>query len=966
MWENTQRTNGQANLDESKDRLKEQLELEKQKNVELERQLILLKQKKPLSSPERIFEQSGLIAPQLAAKNKQPIVLWEADFSEAGVFIEKLNRKGITDLRHYFKSNPDELAGLLKKIKHVPLTHASKKITLGKQACQLLDCYQSEFSKPLINFFYVIQQRRKSLNSEVSFKAPDGNTQIQIIQFSVIEGFEHDYSRVMVAIVNCTDNRMTEFKLQETNHQLTNLIGNLKGIVYRCQFDQSWTMLFTSDSIGEMTGYTRDELLNNKQISYAELIHPDDLERVTQTIQTAVASDQRFAVEYRIRTKSGEEKWFWEQGIGIKNALGKIETLEGYILDITGQKNARIRLDNERLHLRTVIETIPDLIWLKDPKGVYLNCNYQFGQLLGATEAEIVGKTEYDFVDRQLADSFRKNDLAAMQANQPVSNLEAVTFASDGHQAFLEIIKTPMRNSNGKLIGVLGIARDVTENKRNEQKLEESKNWYQAIFNNTGTATCIINEDSEIVLMNDMFVQLTSYNETDLANKVKWVEFIAPDDLIRMQQFHRERRETGKNPPKQYEFTLISKSGKQHHILLNIDLIPGTSMSVASLLDISLRVQAQKELKQSQEKYQRMVENINDVIYEVDGNWTIAYISPSVEAVTGYPAEYYIGKHFMKVVVREDQAIVQQEHENLLQTKTISPFIFRIKTKDKNLVWIRISARPVFHDGQLIGLRGVAVNVTKQKAIEAELIQAKEEAEQANYLKSAFLATMSHELRTPLNAIIGFSQLMDHTIPKKEMIDMAQIIFNSGNHLLSIIESILSLTMLQSRQAKLRTEIFYLIDLQKTLRFYLEAELNKHGKPELSCQFQRLSDSREIELATDKTKLTQLLTNLLGNAVKYSEKGIIDFSYQLANQDIIFCIKDEGIGIPPEKQDIIFEHFRQVDDTSTRKYSGVGLGLAICKEIAELMNGQIWMESDYGKGSSFYFRLPGVVKGIGD
>lgn len=965
MWENAQHTNGQADLDETIDQLRQQLELERKKNVELTRQLILLEQKKRDSSRENLLKPNHWSELELPKESKQPIMLWEEDFSPAFKFISALNRRGITDLRNYFRSKPDEMVNLLRKISVTPLNHVSQTLADSQKAQNLFELLHPNTFEQIIDFFYTIQQKQYYLNSKTSFQTKHGKTAFFAAQLTVITGFEHDYSRVLVAVTNITENRQTELELKEANRQLTNLIGNLKGIVYRCQYNRKFTMLFVSDSILEVTGYSPHELLNNKQVSYGELIHPEDIDPIMHAIETSIKTGQRFTVEYRIRTKTGNETWVSEQGIGVKNSEGKVETLEGYIQDITEQKNARIRLDNERRHLRTVIETIPDLIWLKDLDGNYLNCNPRFEQFFGAREAEIIGKTDYDFVGKELADSFRKNDLAAMLANQPTTNLEWVTFANDGHRVFLETIKTPMRDTHGKLIGVLGIARDITETKQQEEDLRLSKNWYKAIFNNTGTATCIINKDSEIILMNDMFMQLTGYTKTDLANKKKWTDYVAPDDLSRMQQFHQERRETGKNPPKQYEFTLISKHGKQHQILLNIDLIPGTSMSVASLLDISIRVNALNELKQSQEKYQSLVENINDVIYELDENWTITYISPSVEAVTGFKPESYLGKYFMEVVVPEDQASIQEIHIKFLETKTIGPFTFRIQTKDKQLVWIRISARPVFEGGQFIGSRGVAMNVTRQKAIEAELIQAKEEAEQANHLKSAFLATMSHELRTPLNAIIGFSQLMDHTVPQKDMIEMGQIIFNSGNHLLSIIESILNLTMLQSRRVKRRTETFFLSDLQKTLQFYLESELSKHKKPQLTSQFQLLEDSQKIELTTDKTRLTQLLTNLLGNAVKYSEKGVIRYTYKVEDQDIVFCVEDEGIGIPPDKLDIIFDRFRQVDDTSTRRHGGVGLGLAICKEIAELLAGDIWVESKHKQGSSFYFRLPGVVKRIG-
>ncbi len=962
MWKEAQRKNEQDNLAEDLRKLKRQLEEEKRRNADLEKQLSMFRKERTDSSGKRNFGSLISNDSELSKNSTHPIMLWEEDFSPAFDFISDLNRRGMTDLRHYFKSKPDELVDLLKKIEVTPLNHASQNLANAKEASNLFELIDPNSYDQIIDFFYAIQQKQYFLNSQTSFQTKNGETQFFAAQLTVARGFEHNYSRVIVAVTNVTESRLIELELQETNRQLTTLVGNLKGIIYRCLYDQNWTMLFASDSIKEMTGYTANEFIQRKQISFVQLMHPDDLERVSKTIQTAIASDQRFTAEYRIRTKSGDERWFWEQGTGVKNTSGKVETLEGYILDITEQKNARIKLDNERLHLRTVIETIPDLIWLKDINGNYLTCNPRFEQLFGAKEAEIIGKTDYDFVDKELADFFRKNDLTAMHTNQPTTNLEWVTFASDGRRALLETIKTPMRDSYDKLIGVLGIARDITVTKQHEEELKESKNWYEAIFNNTGTATCIVNEDSEIILMNDMFVQLTGYTETDMTNKAKWIDFVLPEDMKRMQQYHRERREAGKNPPKQYECKLINKQGQQHHILLNIDLIPGTTMSVASLLDISLRVNALDELKQSQEKYQNLVENVNDVIYELDRNWTVTYISPTVEAVTGYPAESYLGKHFMEVIAPEDHSIMQEVHQKFVETKKIAPFTFRVKTKDKSLVWIRISARPVLKDGQLIGSRGVAVNVTQHKITENELIQAKEDAEQANHLKSAFLATMSHELRTPLNTIIGFSKLMDHTVPKEEMIDMAGIIYNSGNHLLSIIESIFNLTLLQSRQVKLKTETFSLRDLQKNLQFYLGSELSKYKKAQLTTHFQHLDDRQEIDLTTDKTKLTQLLTNLLGNAVKYSDKGVIQYSYQIEDQDILFCVKDEGMGIPPGKQDIIFEHFRQIDDTNTRKHGGVGLGLAICKEIAELVNGDIWVESEHNQGSSFYFRLPGVVK----
>jgi PAS domain S-box-containing protein len=384
-------------------------------------------------------------------------------------------------------------------------------------------------------------------------------------------------------------------------------------------------------------------------------------------------------------------------------------------------------------------------------------------------------------------------------------------------------------------------------------------------------------------------------------------------------------------------------------------------MSVASLLDISKRVHALDDLKKSQEKYQNLVENINDVIFELDSEWKFNYISPSTEAISGFPPETYIGKSFLEPIVPEDWDLMKNSFLEFLNTKVIPPIDYRIKTKNNELIWVRSSAKPIIKNDVVVGVRGVSINITKQKEIEAELIHAKEEAEKADRLKSAFLATMSHELRTPLNAIIGFSHLIDKTIPKKNIIEMAKIIFDSGNHLLNIIESIFELAMLQSHESKLKIQPFFLSDLLKNLKFFLNSELKKENKTHITVSFPETSENKHITMQADLTKLTQLMVNLLSNAVKYTDHGEIKLAWDIQGESITFFVKDTGIGIPKEKHAIVFDRFRQVDDSNTRKYSGVGLGLAICKEISELIGGQLWMESEHGKGSTFYFKLGNVV-----
>lgn len=873
---------------------------------------------------------------------------------------------------------------------------------------------------------------------------------------------------------------------QETKLQLSTLIDNLHGITYRCLNDNDRTMLFLSDAVYKITGYTTDEILHSNRISYTELIHPKDVNTVKESVKNAIEEDQQFTLEYRIRTKNGGGKWVWEQGIGLKKPNGEVDTIEGHIIDISEQKAMEIALSEseekfkktfqsiptaiilttastgtvidannsfmqmtgwsrnefigkttkeielwanmkdrdeyietltrkgnvtnkeysfrrksgevrsglvsghilnlqtgkvvlaslsditeqkqinqllnyKHAHLQTLVQAIPDLIWLKDPNGAYLNCNSQFEKLIGTSETEIIGQTDYDFLDKELAESLRVNDLEAILAGKPLTIREWVTFTNDRHRTYLEIVKTPMYDNEHNLIGTLGIAHDITAHKRNEEALRKSEIWYKSIFANTGTATTIINADKVLILVNEQFEKLSGFSKSELENKMKWTDFVSKEDLERMQKFHQVRRKEDANVLKQYEFTFIDRQQKQHHILLTIDMITGTEMSVASLLDISPRINAINQLKESHEKYQNLVENINDIIYELDSEWRFKYVSPSVEAITGFKPEHYIGKSFIEVVAMEDVERVKARYDDFMETKKIQTIDFRVNNTKDHVVWIHISGRPIIEDGEIKGSRGIAMNITKQKEIEAQLIQAKEKAEKADRLKSAFLATMSHELRTPLNAIIGFSQLIDETLAKEEILKMTEIIHSSGNHLLSIIESIFEIAMLHSRQAKIRTSEFFFHDLVKSLKFYMNGELKKADKKFIASSFQEMTINDHFLLKTDQTKLTQLLTNLLNNAIKYSENGKIRFGYSVENNDITFHVEDEGIGISKEQQQIIFERFRQIDDSSTRKYGGVGLGLAICKEISDLLDGKLWVESEVGQGSTFYFQLHNVI-----
>lgn len=242
------------------------------------------------------------------------------------------------------------------------------------------------------------------------------------------------------------------------------------------------------------------------------------------------------------------------------------------------------------------------------------------------------------------------------------------------------------------------------------------------------------------------------------------------------------------------------------------------------------------------------------------------------------------------------------------------------------------------------------------KNFQSQLIAAKEKAEESDKLKTAFLQNISHEIRTPMNAIIGFSQLLNSPqITEEKKKSFVSIIINSSNQLLSIIDDIISISAIETNQMKVNIEKVCVNNLIIDLFTIFKPQTNTR-KISLFTK-QQLSD-KQSEIYTDKIKLVQILTNLLSNALKFTNEGHIEYGYSLKEDKLEFYVKDTGIGIPLNIQEIIFERFRQADISTNRSYGGTGLGLSISKGYVELLGGKIWVESEPNKGSKFFFTIP--------
>ncbi len=571
-------------------------------------------------------------------------------------------------------------------------------------------------------------------------------------------------------------------------------------------------------------------------------------------------------------------------------------------------------------------------------------------QMIGVDCTESVEQSKHLFVD---SENFGPRITELLLHKKIVTNelIETV------HGKFLERDYIPIFIKN-VYKGHLWKYTDVTNRIKTQALLKQSEERNRLIMKSALNAIITINTKDAITFWNNQAEIIFGWKKEEVLGK-SLADIIIPNihkeaHKLGMKKFI----ETGEGPVlnKQIELRALHKNGNEFPIEISIIPIQQNNELIfcSFIQDISERKAAENNLKYQEEKYRNIIANMNLGLIEVDNNEIAKYVNQSFLEISGYEESEIIGKKPSSIFFAwNNEEFISNKIEN--RKKGISE-IYQVPVKNKRgeLRWWAISAAPNYDDkGNQTGSIGIHLDITSQKKLEIELEQEKIKAQEASKSKEVFLANMSHEIRTPLNAIIGFLRELSKqqlTELQKNYVENSSI---ASKHLLAIINNILDISKIEAQEMILDEEDFSLQKSITNVVNVLEPKATQNGTKVIV----NLDNKIVKTLKGDPLRIEQILFNLIGNSIKFTSKGEITISTKLIHenpnsQQICITIKDTGIGMDADFVENIFKKFSQEDKKTTRKFGGTGLGMAITKELINLMNGSIHIESQKNIGTS--------------
>ena len=768
-------------------------------------------------------------------------------------------------------------------------------------------------------------------------------------------------------IRDISERKKAEAAIIESEKRYRDIFNTVQDVFY--QTDLEGKIIDISPSIYRFLEFDREEMLG-QQVNET-YFDKNDRDKLLGKIST---HGELKDYEIRLTTKSGEIKYASVNARLMFDEEGNISHINGALRDITERKLAEAALQESETNYRELMLKLPDGVYKSTEAGKFIAVNPAMATMLGYESVEelmaIDIKTQLYFeeADREIVELLEgKTEIGVFRMKK-----------KDGSELWAEDHGWLVLDENKNTIFHEGMLRDVTDRKKAEDALKVSEDKYRTMIEYSNDLIWTLDNEGNFVFMNETAAKTTGLNLDEWIGR-SFVPLILEEDMHMIMDVFAQ---TIGGKPCNYELRFKKDDNSILSISVNTSpiYISGKVEGIVSFgRDISESKQAEKQLK----LLGRAIDQSPVTVMITDKKGIIEYTNPKFTEITGYTPEEVKGKNPRILQSGEQTKEFYTELWDTILSGNVWQGEFHNKKKNGGSFWESAAISSITDsNGEVSFFLAVKEDITEKKNMIAELIKAKDRAEESDRLKSAFLSNMSHEIRTPMNGILGFAGLLKSpNLTGEQQQEYIAIIETSGARMLNIIKDIVDISKIEAGLME--------VDLQLSNINQQTEYIYTFFKPEVEGKGMKLShvnglSGKAAMVNTDREKLYAILINLVKNAIKYSDTGAIEFGYNLVQtrhalsrtetetdtkidtetetRDALsvlqFYVKDTGIGVPADRQKAIFDRFVQADISDTRAYQGAGLGLSISKAFVEMLGGTIWVESEEGKGSTFYFTIP--------